>query len=111
MSVVDIDINRNVRRIFVRHWIDLGRISLHSINGNVTIRGTVKVLPGIPTPLTAKTMENIAVELRRIPNVRFIRYTFTNWTCIKGGWECTQPDETDRTALNLKPKASTHTTL
>jgi hypothetical protein len=93
MSVVDININREVRRIFVRHWIDLGRISTITVNGQVTIRGTVQVLPGVATPVTAKTLENIVADIRRIPNLRTVRHHFTNWVFTNGVWNSVRTDE------------------
>jgi hypothetical protein len=35
MEMIDLDINRGVRRVLVKHWIDLGRISVRTTRGRV----------------------------------------------------------------------------
>ncbi len=87
MSQIDLDINRNVRRVMVRHWIDLGRIGIHSANGVVSIRGSLHVLPGVQTALTTKVISNLFVELRRVDNIRALQIEFDNWVEVDGSWQ------------------------
>ena len=86
MSQADLNANREVRKIFVRHWIDLGRISVRSANGRVTVRGTLTRVQTAPDPLTSVLVEGMYNELKRIHGVRFVLMELNNWENKTGRW-------------------------
>lgn len=81
-------INRGVRAILVRHFIDLGRMSIHPSSQGVRLQGTFVRLPGVAAPLTPELMVAIMGEIARVPGVRRVEADFENWTQEggMGGW-------------------------
>jgi hypothetical protein len=75
----DLEINRHIRRVLVRHWIDLGRLSFRSVNGVVWLRGTLQRLLGVQEALTGSIIESIFQEIINFPGVKRIHAEFDNW--------------------------------
>lgn len=90
MAQEDLNNNRNVRRVLVRHWIDLGRIAAHSANSKVTIRGTLQLLRGVKHELDSQSVDNIFREINRIPGIKRLNVELDNWICIEGSWQQTE---------------------
>ena len=86
MSQIDLEINRNVRKVLVRNWIDLGRLSVRSTNGTLQIRGVLQRISGVSDELTVGAVETMFKQLKRISNVRNMRVTIENWTQVAGRW-------------------------
>ena len=76
---VDLDINCRVRRVFVRHWIDLGKISARTTRCVVTLSGSLMRLPHIAPEVDATSPEVILGEIKRIPDVRRLQVNLDNW--------------------------------
>lgn len=87
MSRLDLDINKDIRKVFVRHWIDLGRVAIHSSGGAVTVRGSLHLIPGVKTSLTSQTVQNVFAELRRVDNVKRMYIELENWVEVEGSWQ------------------------
>ncbi|MBN1557208.1 MAG: hypothetical protein JW951_03580 [Lentisphaerae bacterium] len=84
----DLDICRAIRRLLVKHWIDLGQLSIRSTRGRVMLYGQLSRVDGAPTELSAPLVDAIFRELRRIDGVKTVRPHFQNWTQeIGGGWK------------------------
>ena len=86
MGQADLEINRRTRSVFVRHWIDLGHLSLRSINGRVTVRGNLTRVFGEKEELTPAIVDAIFREIRRIPGVRGTTIALENWSNDTGSW-------------------------
>ncbi len=86
MSQADLEVNRRTRSVFVRHWIDLGHLSLRSVNGKVTVRGKLNRIFGSKEELTAALVENIFNEIKRIPAVKRVTPFMDNWSNETGVW-------------------------
>jgi hypothetical protein len=82
----DLDINRFVRRTLVKYWIDLGRLSVRSVRGHVTLYGRLQRLAGSVGVLAGPAVEAMFRELHRIPGVGRIDAHFENWTNDGGLW-------------------------
>jgi hypothetical protein len=76
---VDLDINCRVRRILVRHWIDLGKITARTTRCVVTLNGSLMRLPHIAPEVDATAPGTILEEIRRIPDVRRLQINLDNW--------------------------------
>jgi hypothetical protein len=87
MSQEDLEINRAVRRILVRHWLDLGRLSIRSSLGRVTVRGALERIEGVNEQLTGALVESVFNEIRRIPAARTLHAEISNWTCQGTKWQ------------------------
>ena len=86
MSQSDLDINRFVRSILVRHWIDLGRLSVRSSDGKLYIRGSLQRIAGIGEKLTSPIVDEMFAEMKRIRDVRQVYATLENWSNDTGSW-------------------------
>ena len=87
MSQIDLDINRSIRRVLVRHWIDIGRLTIQSSDGRVRIRGLLQLISGTKTDLEQKNVENIVNEIERTKEIKRIYYDFENWINNSGIWQ------------------------
>lgn len=86
MAQEDLAINRSVRKVLVRHWIDLGRVSISSVSGNVTIKGGLHLLRGVKHELEARIVESIFHDIKRITGVKRTSTDLENWAFIDGAW-------------------------
>jgi hypothetical protein len=82
----DLDVARGVRRIMVKHWIDLGRLSIRSTGGRVSMYGLLQRISGMREPLTGPLVDEMFREMRRVGGVRFISAHLDNWTDQGGMW-------------------------
>lgn len=87
MNRTDLEINRDIRRVLVRHWIDLGQLSVRSTGGRVNVRGRLQRIEGRSEELTSSIVERIATEIRRIPGVGGVSIELANWTSGGGTWK------------------------
>jgi hypothetical protein len=78
-SMSDLEINRHVRRFFVRHNINLGWISIRSCRGSVMITGNLVLLPGSPGALNSTLLTTLFREMRQTAGIQRITTEFTNW--------------------------------
>lgn len=86
----DLEVNRSIRKVFVRHWIDLGRLSIRSSVGRVSIYGSLQRIPGIRDELSPSIVEAIFNEIKRIQDVRLVALEIENWTNDSGMWRPTE---------------------
>jgi hypothetical protein len=75
----DLDINCRVRRVLVRHWIDLGKMSARTTRCVVTLSGSMMRLPHINAEVDPATPASILEEIRRLPDVRRLQINLDNW--------------------------------
>lgn len=94
-EITDLEINRSVRRVFVKHWIDLGRISVRTTRGNVMLYGTLQRIESHREDLRPTTVEQMMYEIRRIKGLHLVRSHFDNWVSESGHWK---PLDTKRTS-------------
>lgn len=82
------EIFRRIRSILVRHWIDLGFLSIHVSEQTVYIRGSLKRLPGVPEQLSGTIVDGIFSEIKHIRGVCRVQAQFDNWegSVVTGGW-------------------------
>ncbi|MGD9873686.1 MAG: hypothetical protein AB7T27_05380 [Kiritimatiellia bacterium] len=82
------EIFRRIRSVLVRHWIDLGFLSIHVSEQTVYIKGSLKRLPGVSEQLSASVVDAIFSEIRHIRGVSRVQAQFDNWegSVISGGW-------------------------
>jgi hypothetical protein len=83
---IDLQINSAVRRVLVRHWIDLGTVSIRTTRGVVSLNGTINTLPGAAQTIDATLLLAIVNEIERQPHVRRLNASFTNWIFTAGIW-------------------------
>jgi hypothetical protein len=84
----DLNCNCKARQVLVRHWINLGKASLRTTNGVLSIHGTLEKLPH-GGALTASSVAELATELRRVVPARRVSLNFTNWIERDGAWRST----------------------
>jgi len=104
-AVPDLEVNRSLRKVFVRHWIDIGRLFISVSRGNVLVRGILQMLPGAEEPLTSAMLVIIFRELRSCNGVREITTAVANWEQISadGFWRPKAVTEELKGELWAKP--------
>jgi hypothetical protein len=96
--MTDLDVNRQVRKVLVRHWIDLGRLSLRSLKGKVWIRGCLQRIEGVEEALTAAIVSTMFEEVQKSRGVRALNIELENWINTTGMWHPTDKSASRRTA-------------
>ncbi len=86
MRTNDLEINRSIRRIFVRHWIDLGRISIRTTNGSSFIHGSLQRIKGFKDDLSTPIVTAMFTDIRRLREVKHVRVELDNWIDSAGTW-------------------------
>jgi hypothetical protein len=99
MSASDLAVNRSVRRILVKHWIDLGRVAVRSNKGRVVIRGWLQRIEGATSELTPAVVTAMMDEIKRLRDVSRLVGRFDNWICDSGRWV---PHESEAAMLEKK---------
>jgi len=101
MSQADLELNREIRKILIRHWIDLGRLSFRSVNGRVWIRGELHRIAGVQEELTPSLVDTIFSEMRRLRGIVSMNIELNNWIQSQGGWKPMESE--DKTAPLISP--------
>ena len=85
----NLEVNRDIRRVLVMHWIDIGRISVHTMKDRVHIRGSLMKLPGADSPLMSASVDVIYKKIKAAVSGRRLQIEFDNWTLnsATGAWE------------------------
>ena len=73
------EIVREIRVVLVRHFIDMGRLTISISLRGIHVHGHLARLPGLPNPLTAGVVSSIIDELERIRHVKKVFAEFDNW--------------------------------
>lgn len=100
MALEDLNNNRNVRRVLVRHWVDLGRVAIRSAGGRVTISGKIQLLRGVKHSMDAQLMETIYLELNRIKEVKRLTIELDNWVYVEGVWQESERPKRDSSSFD-----------
>ena len=94
----DLEINSAVRRVLVRHWIDLGRISIRTQKGKVTLHGILDKLSESGQPLAGAVVESMLGDIRAIHGVHRVMAQFENWEQSSCGWRIREDLAAERDA-------------
>jgi hypothetical protein len=90
-KLTDLEINCAVRKVLVRHWIDLGKISIRTTSGVITLCGTLDKLPKVDAPLTSSLVGEIIAEIRRVSSIKRVQSGLSNWGEADGMWKPIAP--------------------
>jgi len=100
MAQQDLKNNQSIRKVLVRHWIDLGRVGIYSAGGRVTVRGTMQLLRGVKHQLDSQLMDNIFREINRIKEIRNVVVDLDNWVYLDGAWHKREETRQDSKAFD-----------
>ena len=91
------DVYRHARALLVKHWIDIGRITIVFSDGTLQINGTFVRLPGVTSQLTPAVVDNMIRDLQRIQGIDRVEASFDNWTQDgdRGDWQPVVSKESD----------------
>ena len=82
----DLDINRHIRKTLVKHSVDLGRLSIRTTKGKISIHGHLDRISGTQEKLTAALVKTMFDEIERISGVERLTVELVNWTNSDGSW-------------------------
>ena len=103
--VSDLEINLNVRKVMVRHQIDLGWLSHHAFRGTVYIQGDLLLLPGVSSELTPIMVNALFDEIGCAAGVRNMVIELRNWhhNSYNAGWQLAKDVTVRRSMSNANP--------
>ena len=84
-GVSDLDINRGVRKVFVRHRVNLGWLSIGSHGGSLFVHGDLQLLPGADTELSSSMVTSIFKEVKRCEGITRTTVELNNWIYDSSG--------------------------
>ena len=107
-TVSDLDTNHNVRKILVRHQIDLGWLSHYACRGTVYIQGELLLLPGVSSALTPLTVANLFDEIGGAVGVCNMIIELRNWhhDSFNSDWQLVPEVVSLRRANGVNPRAN-----
>lgn len=73
------ELNVVVRRILVRHWVDLGKVSIRTTRGVVWLSGSLVRLRNGGTEMRPDEMQGIFDEIRAVHGIRRMHPRLLNW--------------------------------
>ena len=80
MEQSDQDINRGVRGVLARHWVDLTKTNFLSRPGILRMRGEMRRLGAeASSPIQPQVQDTLDQELKRVNGVRTVQYALANW--------------------------------
>jgi hypothetical protein len=82
----DLDINRHIRKVLVKHWVDLGRLSIRTTKGKISIHGFLDRISGTQERLSSSIVKGMFDEIERIGGVERLTVELVNWTSSDGTW-------------------------
>ncbi len=77
--LTDMEVNVAVRRVLVRHWIDLGKVSIRTTRGVVWLSGSLVRLRNGGAEMKDDEMVNVFDEIRTVRGVRRMHPRLINW--------------------------------
>ena len=103
------EMNRRMRAIFVKHWIDLGRMTFSvSGNGIIHINGYLGKLPGTGE-LTVQAVSEMIGEIESIQHVIRVEAEFDNWqrSGFAGMWKSLEKSGQSQTSSSTEKTGQT----
>ena len=94
MSHSDQEVNRGVRSVLSRHWVDLTKTNFASRRGIVRLMGELQRLgPESSRPMEPQNLETLDSELRRVRGVDRVHFDLANWSKNEEGeWVLTDDE-------------------
>lgn len=92
MGASDFKITSDARRVLTKYWINLKILRFSCIGGIVYLRGSLDIMYNAPTSkvsgdgITAERVGDLERALRKIPNVKRVKFQLTNWEKQADGW-------------------------
>jgi hypothetical protein len=90
MAVDDRLINVRVGQAFVRRGIDTQKVQVSTHHGVVMVQGRLEPMSKRYEIKGASDMKALEQQLRRIPNVKDVRWQLENWRREEGAWKRTK---------------------
>jgi hypothetical protein len=82
----DHEINRRIRAVLSRHWVDLASTNFASRKGIVRVTGDLKrVGPQAGRSLESTTLTVLDSEMRRLKGVQRVHFDVANWRRTEDG--------------------------
>jgi hypothetical protein len=80
------EIVNEIRKLITINFLDPNAVRIVIGTGRVVITGEIQRLPGYDSPVLARTLTKLEVDLTNIREVKFIRWNLENWSNEAGQW-------------------------
>ena len=95
MTVEDLEVNRNVRSVLARNWVNLQKLDYACVHGTLYIRGRIWLLRE-PPPLGGEERDRHGVsasfllylerEILKVKGMRAVRWNIDGWQRTGMAW-------------------------
>ena len=95
MTVEDLEMNREVRVVFTRNWVNLQKLDYNCVHGTLYVRGRLTMLRR-PPPRAGEDMDRAGVspsflnhlekQLRKVSGLRAFRWQLDGWMQTSSDW-------------------------
>ncbi|MBN2490189.1 MAG: hypothetical protein JXQ29_05015 [Planctomycetes bacterium] len=86
MGKASLDVVNEIRKVFTISYLDPSAIRVLLGSGRLVLSGIVQRLPGYASPILARTLVKLELDLASIREVRMIRWNLENWSNEGGQW-------------------------
>ena len=95
---MDWQLNNNVKTELVKKWIDVQKLRITAVKGNVEIKGvlifTGKFATDMDNAAIVSFLKTIDMALRGLPNLRSVKWNLSGWQKIGVRWAPTTGQKT-----------------
>jgi hypothetical protein len=94
VSVEDRVITVAVRRVLTAMWLDITQVRVRVTRSVVYLTGHAQRMTASHIELTPEILREMDTRLRRLPNVRDVKYRLDNWRrYLDGSWSVASPEQ------------------
>lgn len=95
---MDWQLNNNVKIELVKKWIDVQKLRITAVKGNVEIKGelvfTGKFATDMDNAATVSFLKTVDMALRGLPNLRSVKWNLSGWQKTGVRWAPTTGQKT-----------------
>jgi hypothetical protein len=94
VSIEDRVITVAVRRVLTAMWVDITQVNVRATRSMVYLAGHLQRMTASHIDFTPEALRELDARLRRLPNVRDVKYRLDNWRRgLDGSWSVTLPGQ------------------
>jgi hypothetical protein len=82
----NVDLTKAVRTLFIKSWIDIGKIRLQIAGSSVIVRGRV-TKTRTDEPVNGLFIEQLDQQIRAMKGVKNLRWILEDWEHDRGKWK------------------------
>ena len=86
MDKKTLEVVNEIRKVFTVNYLDPNAVRILFGSGRLVLSGEALRLPGYSSPILARSMTKLELDLAAIREVRTVRWNLLNWSNEGGQW-------------------------